>query len=370
MTSAGVQHKRDRWGDETGLILRALAAALLALCLPACASRESLGMTALSVVGEGVINDPANKSLRFDLLKFGLESFCDEMKRRGAPLKLRDTEPVVGRFFAQSCHTQILDEAQRQSLVLRYSGRGYGWTNITQRLGFASEGLVEYAVDFQRHEAAMYVYFRPRNVGATSFQTVLVESALAQVGMGLTGVNPDQVGRDIMLGQLQRGFTVIRYSDKGETEFGLGLIPAGQRPPRPFTIGNSEKLTLDNDRTEVHSGQQDFVGGLHVPAGGGSITLTLSIDGAPGIDVFVIRDTEGGGMFQAYVTQAGPSRLTQAPSFEAVLAPGAPQRFELKLPAGGYYLVFDHSNAVGRAAPPDPRFGDRAARVDYLVQLE
>ena len=348
----------------------ALCAPALALCAGACASREALGTTALSVVGEGVVNDPANKSLRFDLLKFGLESFCDEMKRRGAPLKLRDTEPVLGRFFAQSCHTQILDEAQRQSLVLRYSGRGYGWTNLTQRLGFASDGLVEYAVDFQRHEAAMYIYFRPRNVGTASFQTLLVESALAQVGMGLTGVNPDQVGRDILLGQLQRGFTVIRYSDKGETEFGLGLIPIGQRPPRPFTIGHSDKLTLDNDRTEVHSGQQDFVGALHVPEGGGRVTLTLALDGAPAIDVFVVRDTEGGGMFQAYVTQAGPSRLTQSPSFETVLVPGAPQRFELKLPSGGYYLVFDHTSVVGRAAPPDARFGDRVARVDYLVQLE
>src|SRR5262245_29023744 len=72
---------------------------LSALLLGACGNQESLGVSALSVVSAGVVNDPANKSLRFDLLKFGLERFCVEMQRRGAPLKLSDSEPVLGRFF-------------------------------------------------------------------------------------------------------------------------------------------------------------------------------------------------------------------------------------------------------------------------------
>jgi hypothetical protein len=40
-----------------------------------------------------------NKSLRFDMLKFGLDSFCHEMLKGGAPLKMADDEPVIGRFF-------------------------------------------------------------------------------------------------------------------------------------------------------------------------------------------------------------------------------------------------------------------------------
>jgi hypothetical protein len=64
--------------------LRSGAAAGLFLLLAGCGNQESLGVSALSVVSAGVVNDPANKSLRFDLLKFGLERFCIEMQRRGA----------------------------------------------------------------------------------------------------------------------------------------------------------------------------------------------------------------------------------------------------------------------------------------------
>src|SRR4051794_40922901 len=80
------------------------------LWLAGCPSREQLGMGALSVLSEGVINDPANKSLRFDILKFGLDRFCFEMTRRGAPLKLSDEEPVLGRFFAETCSSRVVED--------------------------------------------------------------------------------------------------------------------------------------------------------------------------------------------------------------------------------------------------------------------
>ena len=67
--------------------------ALLTLAVPTgCARREALGVRAMNLLGPGVINDPKNRSLRFDLLKFGLDQFCQEMKVRGAPLKVRDEE--------------------------------------------------------------------------------------------------------------------------------------------------------------------------------------------------------------------------------------------------------------------------------------
>jgi hypothetical protein len=372
MTSAAVR-RRKKGAPRRG---SALTARVLAACVGAmaagsgCASNESLGLSALSIVGAGVVNDPANKSLRFDLLKFGLQRFCSEMRKRGAPLKMNDSQPVTGRFFADSCQTLIIDEEQRQSIVLRYGGRGYGWTNLTQRIGFQSSGVIEYAVDFQTHDEAMYIYFRPRSVGTATFQTLLVESALAQVGMGLTGVNPDQIGRDIMVGQLQRGFTVLRYSARGDTELGMGIVPVGQRPFHPFTVSSSERLTVDNDRTEVHAQQQDFIGGLLVPEGGGKVTLNMSVDGSPALDVFVLPEVTALGMLQGYVTQAGAARLAGPAAFEAVLVQGQPQRWQLTLPAGLYYLLLDQSALAGRAAPPDPSYGDRAAKVDYLIQLE
>src|SRR5688572_8428615 len=93
---------------------------VLGLALVGCPSREGLGRGSMSVVGAGVINDPENKSLRFDMLKFGLESFCTEMTKGGAPLKLADDQPVVGRFFANACQTQTLDEEARKSFILQY----------------------------------------------------------------------------------------------------------------------------------------------------------------------------------------------------------------------------------------------------------
>ena len=55
---------------------RLLFSLCLGLALPACGSRESMGDGSLRVLGAGVVNDPSNKSLRFDMLKFGLDRFC------------------------------------------------------------------------------------------------------------------------------------------------------------------------------------------------------------------------------------------------------------------------------------------------------
>jgi len=106
-----------------GLILSLGSLGALGL-LGGCGSRESMGDSSLRVLGAGVVNDPANKSLRFDMLKFGLDRFCDEMMKAGAPLKLSDQEPVLGRFFAESCQSQVLDEEARKSFVVQYTGKG------------------------------------------------------------------------------------------------------------------------------------------------------------------------------------------------------------------------------------------------------
>jgi hypothetical protein len=335
-------------------------------CVAACGSQEAFGIGAMSVVSAGVINDPSNKTLRFELLEFGLSRFCVEMRRRGAPLELSDHEPVIGRFFADSCQTQVIDQTERQSVVLRYSGRGYAWTNVTERLGFSSTGLVEYAVDFQRHDDSMYIYFRPRSVGGVSFQPLLVESAAAQLGMGLAGVDAPTLGKDIITRQLERGFTVIRHSERGETEFSPGLIPPGRRPFKPYEVRNSDKVTLDNDRTEVHVGQQDFIGGIFVPDGDRRLFFNVSLDGAPFVDVLVVAEIDGQTLTQAYVTQAGGARLLRAPSLEAQLLRGQPLQLQLSVPAGNYFLVFDHSANMGRS---NPALGEHAAKIDYLVQV-
>lgn len=331
-----------------------------------CGNSEALGVSAMNVVSAGVTNDPANKSLRFDLLSYGIDRFCVEMLRRGAPLKLADHEPVVGRFFADGCNAQVIDNGDRQSVVVRYSGKGYAWTNLTGRLGFASSGLVEYAADFLLHDAGMYIYFRPRSVGQTTFQLLLIESDLARAGLGVSGLDPSAVGKDIIERQLGRGFTVIRHSDRGDVEYGTGLIPVGQRPFKPYQVVRSEKLTVDNDRTEVHPGQQDYVGGWVVTENDGRLSLNLALDGTHGADVFVVPEADARAMREAYVTRGGGAPLPRAPLLDVELRANQPLTLGVDVPQGSYTLVLDHSADAGRTPPAA---GPQAAKIDYLLQL-
>lgn len=344
------------------------ATMLLGLVASSCGAgaQESFGL-GLVRIQPGVLNRPDNKSLRFDILKFGMEQFCQEMTKRGAPLKLQDDEPVVGRFYADSCSTQVLDE--RQSVVLQYSGKGYGWTNVSQRLGFTSAGVVEYAPDFKLYEDSMYIYFRPKNLDSASFTTTLVESTFAQAGLKLTGFNADAVGRNMVESQLKRGFTVIRYDDNGETDLGLGIIPTGQKPFKPFNIKSSSRVALENNRTEVHRGQQDFVGGFEIKEEDQALFFTATVDGAPAVDVFVVPKGMGDNMLSQYAVQGGPAKLPQAPLLDEALTQGQTWKRFLPLPKGIYYLVFDNAAGVGRTDPQAVAGDDQAAKIDYLVQL-
>ena len=363
---------RTRSGDAPPMRSRKLLAACCApilVLLLGCPSKEKVGSNAMAVLGPGVVNDPKNKSLRFDILQFGLERFCQEMTRRSVPLKLADDQPVLGRYFADTCSSQVLDDENRKSFVVQYAGKGYAWTNLTKRVGFKAAGLVEYAPDFQLHEGSMYVYFRPRRIDATSFETRMVESAAAQTGIAVTGTDADAVGQNIVKGQLQRGFTVIRYDSDGTTEFGLGYIAKGAQPFTPYRVENSDKLILANDRTEVHSEQQDYIGGFEVLDEGQALYFTISLDGAPEVDAFVVPKGNGDLMIESYLGSPGPTRLTAPPVLDEPIRSGSPWKRFLTLPKGLYYLVIDHSKEVGHVAPPAQAGDDRAAKLDYLVQL-
>lgn len=350
---------------------RALVSALAAAAVlgTACAKQESLGHSSVTVLGAGVVNNPANRSLRFDILKFGLSRFCQEMTRVGVPLKLADDQPVVGRFFAEGCQSQIMDDEERRALVVQYNGRGYAWSNVTGRIGFKSAGIVEFLPDFQLHEGAMYIYFRPRKISANSFETTLVESAVARGGMAVAGVDPDKLGRQVVDAQLERGFTVIRYGEDGSTDFAVGLVPLGQTPFQPFRIVQSDKQSLANERTEVHAGQQDFVGGFEITEDDQSLYLTMSLDGAPAVDVFLVPKPAGDQMIAGYVTHPGPAALVGHPLLGEPLFAGKVWKRYVRAPKGSYYLVIDNTAAVGPTSPATSPGDDRAAKVDYVVQL-
>ncbi len=285
---------------------------LLLTGITGCSGRESF----VTVVGPGRVNDPRNKSLRFDILEFGLQEFCREMTRRGTPLKLNDADPVIGRFFADTCSSQVIDDDQRKSLVVQYSGRGYAWTAQSQRVGFTSAGVIEYAPDFLIHDGAMYVYFRPSNVSAASFETQLIESGVAGTVASVLGVPVNDLGQHIVRNQLERGFTVIRQNRSGEVDFGLGYVPKGRMPFHPFRVERSRKLTFANDGTEVHSGQQDYLGGFEVTKNRQAIFLTMTLDGAPAVDLLVVPKAYADQMTGHYVTRPGPAPLTSPPPLQ------------------------------------------------------
>lgn len=347
---------------------------LLLLCgfsafgLTGCPSKETLGTTSMSVLGAGVVNDPQNKSLRFDMLKFGLESFCQEMLKAGTPLKMADDEPVIGRFFAAGCQSQILDEEQRKSFIVQYRGKGYGFAGPVGRVGFEAAGLVEYSPDFQLHDGAMYVYFRPRLVDTSKFQLLLVEAELAQTAAAALGVSPDALGRKIVDSQLRRGFTVVRYGSTGETEFGVGIIPPGERPFHPFQVQTEDKRVLVNERTEVHAGQQDYVGAFDVEGNDQALYLTVSVDGAPSVDVLVVPQADGDKLVDGFVRTRGPQPIVSPALLDEPVAAGQLFRRFVKVPAGRYYLLLDHGNLRGHGPAPSP-VNAPAAKVDYLILL-
>src|SRR5690606_14585381 len=118
--------------------------------------------------------------------------------------------------------------------------------------------------------------------------TLLVESVVTNASMGLTGIRPNNVSKGIINAQLKRGFTVIRYSKRSETELGMSIVPLGQHPFRPFQIQQSERITLNNDRTKVHSEQQNYVSSINVNENDQALYITATVDSAPTIDLLLV----------------------------------------------------------------------------------
>jgi hypothetical protein len=230
-------------------------------------------------------------------------------------------------------------------------------------VGFTAAGLVEYATDFQRHEDALYVYFRPRLVDATQFQPVMVESGAAEAALAAFGVNPAELGKRVVDGQLRRGFTVIRWSERGDTEFGMGVIELGERPLRPYQVATEDKRVVYNERTELRPGQQDYVGAFVVEDDDQAVYLTLSVDGVPAVDALVVPQAVGDTLVGAYIKTPGAQPLKGLTLLDEAVSSGTLSKRYVAVPPGGYYLLIDHSEHAGRTAPS----GASAAKVDYLV---
>jgi hypothetical protein len=329
---------------------------------------QRTGPQALAIM-PGVINRTDNKSLRFALLKYGLETFCQEMTKRGAPLKLADDQPSIGRFYPQRCDTRLIEDEANKSFLVQFFGSGYAWTNITRRLGFDAAGVIEYDPDFLLDDGSMYLYFRTKHIAATSFQAGMIENTAASAALVLApGGFAERFGRQVVAEELTRGFTVIRRSD-GSVDFGLGIVEKGKAPFHPYQIKGDAKVVLANERIEVHSGQREFLGPFEVETQGKALFLTVGVDGAEAVDLLVVPKDAGDQWLSLYIHQPVTTPPQYAPLMADVAAAALPYRKALPVAKGRYYLVVDNTPSAGRVAPPANLFDDRAALVNYAVQL-
>jgi hypothetical protein len=317
----------------------------------------------------GVINRTDNKSLRFALLKYGLDSFCQEMTKRGAPLKLSDDQPSIGRFYPQRCDTRLLDDETNKSFLVQFFGSGYAWTNITKRMGFDAAGVIEYDPDFLLDQGSMYLYFRTKHIAATSFQSQMIENGAPNAALLLApGGFAEKFGRQVVAEELTRGFTVIRASD-GSVDFGLGIVEKGKTPFHPFQIKGDAKLVLANERIEVHGAEREFLGPFDVDSQGKALFFNVGVDGAEAVDLFVVPKDAGDQWLSLYIHQPQTTAPMYPPLMADVVTAALPYRKALPVAKGRYYLVVDNTPTAGRVAPPANLFDDRAALVNYAVQL-
>lgn len=337
--------------------LRAATAAA-ALALHGCS--ETAALTLLP----GVVNDPGNVDLRRAILGFATGRICEEMKSRSVPLRFRADDPALGRFYPSGCFVQDLPN---QHLLVQFAGLGFGWSNVTKRLGFEASANVEYELDFAVDGDVMYVYFKAVSVTSARFVTRYVERDLSQVGVLLPGGSPqaaaDQLGLALLRTELSRGFTVMR-DGKQNVSFGLGQTPRGARPTMVFK-GAAGRTLVANERVEVHEGQRDYIGPLALD---GDAALSVAVEGAPGVDVMLFAKQNADPWLASYLSQPVLGPPYAAPILDEPVMTGPVWQRKVKVPRGTYYLVVDNTAVAGRVAPPGVQGDDRAAMVSVAVE--
>ncbi len=316
----------------------------------------------------GPINDPSNYTLRRSIMSFGLGQFCQQMTTHNAPLKLTPDGNVIGRFFPQHCTQQTLANGD---LWVQFDGFGYAWTALSKKVTFTSAATLQYNQDFKcAEDNAIYAYFDTRSVSAPDFRVAVIEQPVANLMQNWISPFADSFGQQMVSGQLTQGFTVIQDTS-GSADFSVGHLPLGQRPAHPYDVHGAGRVTYENLRTEVHTGERDFIGPISIDGPGRAIFMQMHLDGTPAADVFVVPKAQGDSL-QLYFQYGPAGPLASPPLFADVVQTGVEYQRAVPLPAGLYYVVIDNTSAAGQAAPPAPLFGvvgDTAAVVNYAIQL-
>lgn len=329
-----------------------------------CSSCASSGQSLLSIMPDGVVNDPSNLSLRRAILAFGIGQFCSQMTAHNAPLKLTEDSPIIGRFYPTSCTQQ---ELQNGDLYVNFGGYGYAYTNLSKKLTFTSNGVVDYNQDFQKVGSTMYVYFRPRHIASSDFKTRVVEQPVASFLNSLSTLG-DTFGRQLVSGKLGEGFTVIRESN-GNADFGLGIIEVGKKPFHPFDVHGGSRITYENARSEVHQNERDFIGPIVVEGSGRALYVSAQLDGVQAMDLMVMRKADAEASLRLYFDYPVAGPLAGGPVVSDVVQAGIPFQHTIPVPEGTYYVLLDNTPSAGTVAPPMNPLDDRAALVNYVIQI-
>ncbi len=349
-------------GMTVTMRVSALAAALVGLAL----SGSGCASCAQSYLGimPGTINDPQNRTLRREILSYGIGQFCTELVKHNAPLRLADDQPVIGRFYPKSCTTKEMPDG---NLQVSLGGDGYAWTNLSKKVSFDMNGTIEYDQDFQMDGSTMYAYFRTKQVSRSDFKSRVIEQPVAAFVNQLTPIG-DNFGKQLLATELSKGFTVIR-DPNGNADFGLGVIDVGKHPQKPWDVHGSSKLTYENLRTEVHQNQRDFVGPIVIEDSGRALFVTATLDGVDTVDVLLLGKAEGEASLGYYLGYGASGPLAGNPSFSDIVRAGAQYTKAIPVAKGTYYLVWDNTPTAGVVAPPVNLLDDRAAVISYVLQI-
>jgi hypothetical protein len=333
----------------------------------ACAVALGCRATTVCKLG-GPINDPSNRTLRRNILSYGLSQFCQQMLTRNAPLKLAPDAPVIGRFYAQHCQQQILDNGD---LWVQFDGMGYAFTNLSRKVTFTNASSIQYDQDFRcADDNSIYAYFDPRRVSPPNFHVLQIEQPMANLMQNWIQPFADNFGNQMVTGQLAQGITVIQ-SDDGTTDFDVGHLPLGRRPNHPFNIHGKDRVTVESLRTQVYANERDFIGPIVVEGSGRAIYMMMQLDGQQAVDVMLIPKAQGDAALQAYVNFGPVGPLPYPPMMSDVLQYGMQYQRAVPVPAGMYYVVIDNTGTAGQAAPPAtaPFGASPAAVINYAIQM-
>lgn len=299
---------------------------------------------------------------------FGAGRVCEEMTKRGAPLRMSDGAPIIGRFYPSSCNSTTNDD--RQTVTLQFGGDGYAWTPITKRMSFTSNATVEYKPDFHMDGDTIYVWFRPQGSPAPTFNLGFVEQPVVGLATAMTPVGAlvNMFAQQIVTSELARGFTVIHESSGDD--FSLGILQPPARPAHPYDSHGSDRVVFTNESADVHANMLDFLGPFEIDTTGRLLYLRLSVSG-PAVDVAVVPRDSGEVWRRQFQEHAGVPLPPSPPLVAGVVNPGVDTERSVPLPRGQYYVVIDNSPYVGQVAPPPTPLGlfDNPARTTYLVSM-